>query len=284
MTYFYPMIKELLYLTLGLLLFQTTLNSQTIDRKGQGYFYWGYNRAFYSASDINFSGPGYDFTLHGALAADRPTPYESNIYLNPSKLTIPQFNFRLGYFINSKTSLSVGWDHMKYVVQDFQRVPISGFIEESASTLYNGIYDGSYMSIDAVNFLHFEHTDGLNYVRFNIDHHHELKSFWKDRLQVSVVLGAGTGLMMPQSDVRLFGHRVNNNTKVYIQGFALSSNYGVKLDFFKHFYFQLIANNGYINMPKIRTRGDDSDRAQQEIWYMQYLGVFGAYINLNKKD
>jgi hypothetical protein len=275
--------KAIIFLLLCLFSIDT-VTSQTLDRTGNGYFYWGYNRAFYSASDITFTGEGYDFSVDRVLAFDKPTPYNSSIYFNPAKLTIPQFNFRLGYYINSKTSLSFGWEHMKYVVDDFQVVNINGTIEGSASPSFAANYNEESITLHPSNFLHFEHTDGLNYVRFNIDHHHELKSLWKDRIQLSYVLGAGTGLMMPQTDITLFGERTNNNTKTYIQGFALSSNYGLKIDLFKHFYIQMIAHNGYINMPAIRTRGDNADRASQEIWFMEYIGVFGAYFPIKKKE
>jgi hypothetical protein len=258
--------------------------TQTIDRTGSGYFYWGYNRAFYSASDITFTGEGYDFTIDRVLAYDKPTPYKSSIYFNPAKLTIPQFNFRLGCYINSKTSLSFGWDHMKYIVDDFQVVNINGSIEENTSTAHAGNYNNENITLNPSSFLHFEHTDGLNYIRFNIDHHHEIKSLWEDRIQLSFLVGAGTGLMMPQTDITLFGDRTNNNTKSYVQGFALSSNYGLKVDLFKHFYIQMIAHNGYINMPSIRTRGDNADRASQEIWFMEYMGVFGVYFPIKKKE
>lgn len=275
--------KKVFYIIISFLSISLNLKSQTFDRTGNGYFYWGYNRAFYNASDITFTGEGYDFTLDQLHAHDNPTPYAGNVYFNPTKLTIPQFNFRLGYFINSKTSISMGWDHMKYIVDDLQSTNITGTIDASASNLYAGTYDFDRVSLQPGTLLHFEHTDGLNYVRFNIDHHHELKSFWEDRIQASFVIGAGTGLMMPQTDITLFGERTNNNTKSYIQGFAISTNYGLKLDLFRHFYLQAIAHNGYINMPSIRTRGDNDDRASQEIWFMEYMVVFGAYFPINKK-
>lgn len=276
--------KKVFYTIIAFVAISLSAYAQTFDRTGNGYFYWGYNRVFYATSDISFTGEGYDFTLTKLHAHDNPTAFKSNIYFNPAKLTIPQFNFRLGYFINAKTSISMGWDHMKYIVDDLQQTQISGTIDNSASALYAGTYENSSVTLQPGTLLHFEHTDGLNYIRFNIDHHHELKSFWQDRIQASFVIGAGTGLMMPQTDITLFGERTNNNTKSYIQGFALSSNYGLKLDLFKHFYIQAIAHNGYINMPAIRTRGDNQDRASQEIWFMEYMGVFGAYFPITKKD
>jgi hypothetical protein len=33
-------------------------------------------------------------------------------YINPVKMTIPQTNFRIGYFINDHYSIALGVDHM----------------------------------------------------------------------------------------------------------------------------------------------------------------------------
>jgi hypothetical protein len=46
--------------------------------------------------------------------------------VNPARMTIPQTNFRLGYFINDHYS-SYWVDHMKYVLQN-QVANFNGFI------------------------------------------------------------------------------------------------------------------------------------------------------------
>jgi hypothetical protein len=71
----------------------------TAHNKGKFFFYWGGNRGYYSTSDIRFTGADYDFTLNNATAHDRPKGYHID-YINPSKITIPQTNFRMGYFFN----------------------------------------------------------------------------------------------------------------------------------------------------------------------------------------
>jgi len=106
--------------------------SRTESNKGKIFFHWGYNFSSYAKSDIHFTGPGYDFTIHDVKASDRPTKL-SMTYINPAKLTIPQFNFHFGYFIKDNYSISIGWDHMKYVVDIPQTVRISGYINEEIS-------------------------------------------------------------------------------------------------------------------------------------------------------
>ena len=94
--------------------------------KGKFFFYWGWNRANFSVSDIHFTGDNYDFTLRNVKAKDRQTPFSFNDYLNPVNITIPQNNYRIGYFLKEHYTISLGVDHMKYVMVKDQTVKIDG--------------------------------------------------------------------------------------------------------------------------------------------------------------
>ena len=86
--------------------------------EGTLFGYWGYNRSGYSKSNIRFVGPGYDFTLKGSVARDNPSPFDGSVYFNPNKITIPQFNARVGYYFKDHWAISFGYDHMKYIFAD----------------------------------------------------------------------------------------------------------------------------------------------------------------------
>jgi hypothetical protein len=47
---------------------------------------------------LRFIGPGYDFTLKGVQAKDRPSE-DFKTYVSLTDFTVPQFNFRIGYNI-----------------------------------------------------------------------------------------------------------------------------------------------------------------------------------------
>ncbi len=141
----------------------------TGNNKGKIFIYWGGNRENYSKSDITFQGKGYDFTLSNVVAHDKPKGYSSD-YLNPMRMTIPQTNFRLGYFISDHYNVSIGLDHMKYVVTQNQLSNISGAInlpETEIGSSFNGVYVDESISITE-DFLKFEHTDGLNNINIEI--------------------------------------------------------------------------------------------------------------------
>lgn len=77
---------------------------QINSRKGQFFASWGWNRSSYSKSDIYFKGEDFDFTIHDVKADDKPKPF-GIYFLSPGDLTLPQTNYRLGYFVkdNYKT-------------------------------------------------------------------------------------------------------------------------------------------------------------------------------------
>ena len=67
--------------------------------KGKFFVSWGGNRESYSKSDIHFKGDNYDFTIKDATAHDKPKGWHVD-YINPTRMTIPQTNFKMGYFIS----------------------------------------------------------------------------------------------------------------------------------------------------------------------------------------
>ncbi|MFZ1702900.1 MAG: hypothetical protein WAT79_01065, partial [Saprospiraceae bacterium] len=93
---------------------QNWLDSDKNIRKGKIYVFWGWNWSVYSKSDLHFKGSDYDFTLKNVKSSDRQSPFSLNTYFNPSKFTIPQYNFRLGYYLKEHWDISFGIDHMKY--------------------------------------------------------------------------------------------------------------------------------------------------------------------------
>ena len=106
------------------------------------YFYWGWNRCAFTNSDISFTSDNYDFTLDNVEAKDRATAFSLEQYFAIDKFTIPQYNFRLGYFFNEKYDLSFGIDHLKYVMIPDQIVNINGSIRNTRTFHNNENYQG----------------------------------------------------------------------------------------------------------------------------------------------
>ncbi|HRH38105.1 MAG TPA: hypothetical protein PK760_07165, partial [Flavobacteriales bacterium] len=180
----------------------------TISDKGTFFVYWGYNRAMYTTSDIHLNGDDYNFILRDVVAKDRQSKLDW-VYVKPTTIWIPQYNYRFGWFFNDRWSISVGLDHMKYVVVQDQVVRMDGYINGSRSTNYNAP-EGERNEKLTKDFLMYEHTDGLNLVSFDLDHYDPLWSSKNGRFRLRAFEGVHAGPVIPRTDVRLFGVGINN--------------------------------------------------------------------------
>ncbi len=242
-----------------------------MNHKGKFYFYWGWNNAWFTNSNIRFKGADYDFTLHQVVAKDRQTKFNFDTYFNPATISIPQYNIRFGYYINRRYSISIGTDHMKYVAKNEQTVKISGAINNS-----NTEYDGKYANQDIIvrpGFLVFEHTDGLNYVNSELRREDELFLVFK-KIRLNVTSGIGVGMLFPRTNTTLLG--LKRYDEFHVAGFGFSSLVGLNLAFGKHFFIQSELKGGYINMPDIRTTISPLDRASQDFFFTQLNLLFGV--------
>lgn len=249
---------------------------EPIDRKGELFGGWGWNRASYTASDIHFTGSNYDFILHDVKAKDRPTAFSPEIYFGLNNLTIPQNNYRIGYFIAKNLALYIGVDHMKYVMIQNQEVDFSGNIDESEYA--SMVHDERIVLTD--NFLTFEHTDGLNYATAELEYYQGIYN--NPVIQINAIAGAGAGALVPKSNVKLMGYP--RNDEFHLAGFGCSGKLALEFLFWKHFFIRLEYKSGFIDMPDIVTRkASIEDRASQHFFFAQRNGMFGFSIPLVKK-
>lgn len=255
-------------------------NAPAFERTGKVWFHWGYNRAAYKNSDIHFKGKGFDFTLHDAKAHDMPETFDPKIYFHPFKLTIPQFNFRVGYWLNEHFSISAGWDHMKYKLYINQQLDLSGTIDASVSEQYAGTYDhfrGYNMNFD---FLRYEHSDGFNFVRIGGEYSTPVWTSKKQTVQASLTGGLYAGLMFPWTDTWFFGEYHRN--WIHLAGYGLSTTAGWRIDFLKHFFVEARAQYGWTHLSNILIEDGADSRANQKIVFMERAFVAGATFRLWK--
>lgn len=255
-----------------------TQEKYTAHNKGKFYISWGGNRESYSKSDVNFRGENYNFTVQDMQAHDKPKGWHID-YINPCKMTIPQTNFRVGYFITDHYSVSIGWDHMKYVMTQNQVANVSGTINTGEG--YDYTYNNTPM-VMTEDFLTYEHTDGLNYVNAEFVRHDDF-SKWigitnTDKVQFNILEGIGGGMLYPKTNTKLMGRR--RHDEFHISGYGLSAKAGLNITFFKYFYLQGELKGGYINMQDIRTTYSGADRASQEFFFLQQILEVGAIFRI----
>jgi hypothetical protein len=252
---------------------------QSENKKGQLSIYWGYNRSHYTPSDIRFTGSEYDFTLSDVKAKDRPSDFGIEPYFKANTFTIPQYNFRLGYFIGPKWSLNFGIDHMKYVMVQNQTVKIDGYIDDDNS-VYQGQFNGEEVLLTS-DFLQFEHTDGLNYVNIEAQYFDNLYRF-TEKHSVNFYAGGGLGIVYPKSNVQVFN--VERSDVFHLAGYGISTKAGINITLWKYFFIQTDYNFGFLHMPDVLTRPSGAaDRASHHFFYGQWTFGVGGFIPLSSK-
>ena len=271
-------------LVLFLMVVSLSINAQEnqkkkVTNKGKFFAYWGWNWASYSDSNIRFKGENYDFTLQDVKARDTPSAFTFKKYFGITNLTKPQTNARIGYFFKENYTISLGVDHMKYVVNNDQFVAIDGTIN-IGNTTYDDVYNGEQIQLKE-DFLRLEHTDGLNYVNIQLYRFDDVSSWFgldSESFQINITEGFGAGILYPKTDTSLLG--LDRHDDYHISGYGLSAGFGLNVTFLKHFFIQADLKGGYINMPDVKISKNAADSASQDFFFLQNNILIGGKFRL----
>ncbi|MFI1770919.1 hypothetical protein [Thalassobellus citreus] len=255
----------------------------TASNKGKFFVSWGGNRESFSRSDIHFKGEDYNFTIKDASAHDKPKGWHID-YINPTRITIPQTNVKIGYFISDKYTVSLGVDHMKYVMNRNRTQTVDGYINlpaTEAGAIYNGTYNNQEFLVSE-DFLKFEHTNGLNYVYAEFSRYDDISKLFNlpntDKFQINITEGVAGGILYPKTNTTLL--QKDRYDEFHLAGYGVSLHAGLNFTFFKHFFMQLDMKGGYINMPDIRTTSNTAESASQHFMYLQRVIAFGGIFRI----
>jgi len=262
--------KKSFILSLLSLAFLLPVNAQQKKFSVKGiYFQWGYNREFYTPSTIHFKlSDGSDFKVVHGKAHDKPD-YDA-IYKEPLEVSVPQYNYRLGIYLDKKHrhALEVNFDHIKYVLRDGQSVKVIGFIKNQP------VYGDSI--IGGQRFLHLEHTDGGNLLHINYvtqktllttgAHHRDFLTF---------LYKIGAGINIPRTDFTYHGDRFNND--FHIAGYNFGAEAGVRFYPIKKFFIETTGKTGYVRVVNAlaNTTAMKGNRVHHGYGYVELIGTIG---------
>jgi hypothetical protein len=267
-----------------LLFLSTTIAAETIfeteNKKGSFYFYWGYNRSFYSTTNLHFTGPNYDFTLYDLKGSDRPSPFGKE-YFYPPSMTVPQFNYRIGYFFSPQFAISVGMDHMKYVVDQNQVTLISGIVTESASTKYAGNYLHQPVELSK-DLLIFEHTNGFNFFSIDFEFLPHLYTHQNTKLSAYWNTGGGGIWIVTKTDVRVFGDGLDND--FHVAGYSLTVKTGPRIEYNNKFFLASEIRAGYASIPSVLIKNAAPEVGDHNLTFIEYYIVGGVNFRIKSKE
>jgi hypothetical protein len=262
--------KKVIKSILILVLMSNNLLAQSNKKRLHGmYLQWGYNTEWYTKSTIHFNtsvnGVPHNFTIYKAKAHDRADL--DAITKKPIEITVPQYNYRIGFYINKAKSkaIELNFDHTKYIVSNNQKLRAKGNIGSTS-------FDKD--TIFTPNQMSFEHTNGANFYQINYVSQHNLK-LRNNRPLFSLLWKAGAGILIPKTDITLSGKRIDN--KFHVAGYCFGAEAGGRWYFAKKWFLEGTAKTGFANYTN--SLAVDKGRVNHKFGYFELIGTIGYEIN-----
>ncbi len=213
-------------------------------KNGSLYFSWGYNTEWYTRSTVHVKqgSLGNDYKLVNVRAHDRPG-WDDGLFGKP--MTIPQYNYRIGYFFNEKQDLAfeINFDHTKYIIADEQDVQIKGqFNGQKVNTTRRfSEKEGSYYYLN----------NGANFLLFNLVKRFRLvQPGPRNNLKLDLLAKAGVGPVIPHVENSFFG--LANKPGFQIGGWNTGIETAFKLTAYKYVYLEFAQKFDYARYSNLK--------------------------------
>jgi hypothetical protein len=238
-------------------------------KNGAFYFSWGYNTEYYSKSDLYISQPELnsnyvfkDISAKDHIGWDR---------LFQSAISIPQYNYRLGYFFNEKQDLGfeINFDHTKYIVKKDQTV------------LVTGIKDGQQINSPFVisdSVLIYFLNNGANFLLFNLVKKWDVYTNPSNNFKISGLLKGGIGPVVPHVENVIFGNR--NQPHFQVGGWNTGLEAALKITLFNHVFLEICNKLDYARYSHL---GIYKGLARQSFFTYEIIGNLGYTFSCGKK-
>lgn len=241
------------------------------QRHGSFYLSWGYNTEWYTRSTVSIKQPslGNDYKLIKVKAEDHPG-WDEGIF--NMALTIPQYNYRIGYYFNEKQDLAfeINFDHTKYIISD-QVVDIKG-------TINNSPVDGK-IDWNEKNGFHYFLNNGANFLLFNIVKRVGLYSTRDRNFYLDLTGKAGVGPVIPHVQNSLFGK--TNDQGFQIGGWNTGIETALRATVLKYGYIEFSQKVDYARYSNLRVY---QGRARQAFGCYELILSAGAIIPRSKNN
>ena len=196
--------------------------------RGEFYFSWGYNTEWYTHSSIHISQPalGNDYTFMHVRGVDH-RGWDEGLF--SEALSIPQYNYRLGYIFNEQKGLGfeINFDHTKFIFAD-QYVRIKG-------TRGNHPVDSA-IAFNEQNGFYYYLNNGANFLLFNIVKRKHLALSRDQKVKLDFLGKAGVGPVIPHVQNSLFGKL--NDQGFQFGGWNIGLEGTLRATFFQYVYLE----------------------------------------------
>ncbi|MBA4196936.1 MAG: hypothetical protein C0459_05210 [Chitinophaga sp.] len=240
------------------------------ERKGEIYFSWGYNKEWYTHSTVRVMQPslGNDYKLKNISGHDH-IGWDQGIFSIP--LSIPQYNYRLGFLINRKKNLffEINFDHTKFIISD-QNAHLVG-------TLNNKQVDTTIAFNEANGFFYYL-NNGANFLLFNLVKRYKMYESNNKNFKVDGFVKAGIGPLVPHVENMFFN--LKNDPHFQIGGWNIGTEAAIRATFLKSVYLEF-ANK--LDFASYSSLGIYQGTARQMFGSYQLILSLGVTIHTGKK-
>lgn len=239
-------------------------------RKGEFYISWGYNKEWYTRSDLHIKQPelGNDYTFNNLKGHDRPG---WNNQLFKKAISIPQYNYRLGYFFNPEKGwgVEINFDHTKFIFKDGQDVSLTGKL--------NGRQVDTTIHFSDESGFHYYLNNGANFLLFNLVKRCELYTSRDEKIKIDFLGKAGIGPVIPHVDNSFFGN--SNKPDFQFGGWNVGVEAGIKASFYNYVFLEYTNKLDYARYSNLKVY---KGKAKQAFGTYEMILSLGVNIPIGK--
>jgi len=197
-------------------------------RNHEFYFSWGYNTEWFTHSNVSVTQPelGNNYKFKNISGHDHKG-WDDGLF--SKALTIPQYNYRIGFIFNKKKGLGfeINFDHTKFIFAD-QDAHIKG-------TLANKPVDST-VAFNAQNGFFYYLNNGANFLLFNIVKRWDIYQSPNENIKIDFLGKAGIGPVIPHVENSFFGKK--NEPNFQFGGWNIGIEGALRATFFKYVFLE----------------------------------------------
>ncbi len=237
---FIPMKLARIIVVAALAIISSQVSAQKTERKGEFYFSWGYNKEWYTPTNVSISQPSLNnnYTFQNTQLVDHPGWDEA---LLTKAISIPQYNYRIGYFIDKSKNLAIeiNFDHTKALFKDNQTVHMVGTFngkQVDSNFVFSKTGTGTSQNYYYLN-------NGANFLLFNIVKRNRFTKLSNNYFELDGLAKVGIGPLIPHVENCLFGKK--NNQLFQFGGWNTGVEYALRSTFKKSIYLEFASKLDY---------------------------------------
>ncbi len=213
-------------------------------------------------------------------------------------MSIPQYNLTIGCWLKGRFGIEIGHDHMKWVFDNSRTYEFSGNFSPAlyvhnpdAQYGWDGVkpvtFDDVKQTGDAT-WLSFEHTNGYNYVFAALVFLQPIYHGPKGKLAFVSRLGAGAGVMIPQTSVHMHRDQAWNwqgyDNQFHLVGGGGHASAGLRVTAFDRVFFEAIARTSLIKISNALVDQSGAILTQTPMAALELMGQIGYQGSLVREN